>query len=552
MASTSNFADHSPRRRTLYGSASQLAVQLTILPIGVVVLAYLTRRLGPSTYGDYATVMTVLVWVEFALTSLLTRAIIKFVAHAQDALGTAAAMVRASAVLGACSTALVWMLSPWIALALGDQALRPLFALGSLDVALFVIGSAYVAAIAGLGRFGRRAAATSLRWPFRLGLAILLIESGFGVRGALWAVIGASLGEIVICVIACPLPWRRMAPTPRRPFLAEAAPLLGVAMTLRLLDGGDLLMLRWFGATPGEVGSYALAMNLAMLPGLGAAAVCPVLMASIVRLRAAGRERELRQLALSVVQLAAWLIPPTVALCLASHTIVPYCFGSSFEPAARLFQVLLWAGLARMAISVAGVMLAGAGPSSWAWRVSYPLLPLALVGYISLIPRYGALGAAWATALTSLLGVGLSALSLRRRLDARLPSRTGVAVGLSSAIIAGLAGIGAPGGLQALAYVAGEASSRWPPRGSACRAAPPRTCQRRRLHQMSTCSLPSHWTAHRRQVDAVNRRATPRRSRQYSPLAKGPSNPCSAIAADDVRCAMGKASALGKRRTAQS
>jgi O-antigen/teichoic acid export membrane protein len=447
----------SPGRRALWGFASQLAVQISIVPIGAAILLYLTRRLGPSTYGEYATVMIVVVWIEFALGSLLNRAIVKIVSQASAPPDAAAAMVRLAAALGLCAAALLWLLASPIARLMADQSLAPLFALASIDVPLFVGGSAYVAAITGLGWFGRRAIVTSLRWPLRLTLSVLFIESGLGAKGALWAVIGASIGELVACALICPLPlWRRFQ-LPRHLLLGEALPLFGAALSLRVLDGGDLLMLRIFGGTAADSGAYAAAMNLAMLPGLFAVAVGPVLMATMAQLRLTNRTAEIGRLASLVLQIGAWLLPPAVAICLASSAIITYCLGSAFEPATRLFQVLLWAGLARMAISIAGLMLAGGGRSSWAWWASAPLVPLALLGYVALIPLAGPLGAAWATTVASVAGVGLSVRAICRHFNARCPRRTIAAVCVSTLAIATPAGIFSLDGLGAFAYVVGAA-----------------------------------------------------------------------------------------------
>jgi O-antigen/teichoic acid export membrane protein len=450
--------DHSAGRRALCGSAWQLAVQMSIVPVGISILLYLTRRLGPAIYGEYATVMAVVVWIEFALGSLLNRATIKLVADAAEPPEMAAAMVRLATVLGILGTALLWLLAGPIARVLGDTSLAPLFALASVDIALFVTGSAYVAAIAGLGRFGRRAIATSLRWPLRLILSVLFIEAGLGVPGALWAVIGASIGELLVCALCCPLSlWRKLR-VPKHLFLAEAMPLFGAALSLRALDGGDLLMLRIFGASAEESGAYAAAMNLAMLPGMCAAAVGPVLLATMAQLRLARQDAQIGRLGSLVLQIGAWLLPTALAICVASPAIVSYGFGSAFEPAATLFQVLLWAGLARMAISIAGVMLAGGGRSSCAWWVSAPLVPLAMFGYVTLIPLAGTIGAAWATTAASLAGAALSVRALRRQLDARCSRRTIAAVGLCSAVIAAPAGFLPLDGLRAFVYVVGAAA----------------------------------------------------------------------------------------------
>ena len=122
----------------------------TLVPTGIAILLYLTRRLGPATYGQYATVMTVVLWIEMAITSLLNRAIIKLVAQAEMPREAASGMIQRAAAISACGTVLLWLLAGPLSRALGDASLAPLFALASVDIVLFVTGAAYTSAIAGL------------------------------------------------------------------------------------------------------------------------------------------------------------------------------------------------------------------------------------------------------------------------------------------------------------------------------------------------------------------------------------------------------------------
>jgi PST family polysaccharide transporter len=458
MARLTRYIGEAAANRTARDSLLQLAVQVSIVPAGIAILLYLTRRLGPAAYGEYATVMAVIVWIEFVITSLLGRATIKLVAEASRPLAEAAALVRLAGAIGGIGTVFVLLFARQLSNLLGNAELTGLFQLASIDVVLFAAGSAYVAAIAGLGRFGRRAVAMSLRWPLRLALSILLIEMGLGVTGAIWGVIGASIGELVLCAACCPLPIWTVSILPHRLFFAEAMPLFGAAVALRTLDGGDLLMLRALGASSAEAGAYAAAMNLAMLPGMLAMAVGPVLISTIVRLRLANREDEITGLGARILNLSAWTVPPTMAVCLASPTIVSICFGSSFESAAKILQILAWAGLARMVISIASALLVGYGQSSSVWRVCAPVVPLAVLGYAILIPLAGALGAAWATAAASLVGVWFALRAVHRHLSVEWPAQTLVALSLCTAAIAVAGWVWPRGGVAAIAYVVGAAT----------------------------------------------------------------------------------------------
>src|SRR5688572_1675715 len=137
MARLTGYIGEAAANRTARDSAMQLAVQIAIVPAGIAVLLYLTRRLGPAAYGEYATVMAVIVWIEFAITSLLSRATIKLVAEASRPLAEAAALVRLAAAIGGIGTVLVLLFAGPFSSLLGNARLVPLFQWASIDITLF-------------------------------------------------------------------------------------------------------------------------------------------------------------------------------------------------------------------------------------------------------------------------------------------------------------------------------------------------------------------------------------------------------------------------------
>lgn len=442
-----------PARRLLLGATWLLLAQASMVPVGVAVLVYLTRRLGPSQYGQYATVMAVLLWIEFSITALLNRAAVKLVAQSDVPRRTAVSVLRVAFIAGMLGMALLWAVAGPLARALGDIALVGPLRLAAIDVPLFVMASAYLAVAAGLGRFGRRAIASSVRWPLRLGLAVLFIEAGYGLNGAIWAVIGSSIAELLLCLVLCPLPVWTGTGLSRWRLWIETLPLFGSALALRVLDGADLLLLRGFGATASEAGTYAAAMNLTVIPSLTAGAVFPVLMATMVQLRSERRPEENARMGSAVLRIGAWLIPPAAATALAAPALVQVFFGPAYAAAAPLLSILLWAGIARMGITVCAAMLAGAGRSSWTLWVVVPAVMVALIGYVTLIPRAGALGAAWSTAVASVLGVVLSLGLLSHRLNMTISRVTLVWVGATTALAVLLATVWPPFGGWALGYI---------------------------------------------------------------------------------------------------
>ena len=421
-------------QRAFWGATWLLLAQALMLPVGLAVLVYLTRRLGPAIYGQYATVMAVLVWVEFSISALLNRSAVKLVSQSAAPRRAAGSVLRLAVTAGVIGMISLWALAEPLARALGDLTLVGTVRLAAMDVPLFVAATAYLAVIAGLGQFGRRAIASSFRWPLRLGLAIFFIETGYGLQGAIWAVIGSSIAELAACAVLRPLPVWRGEGLSRRLLWAETLPLFGSVVALRVLDGADLLMLRAFGASAAGAGAYAAALNLTVIPGLFAAALFPVLLSTMVQLRSEQRPGEIVRIGSAVLRIGAWFVPLAAAVTLATPVLVQLFFGYAYDEAAPLLGILLWAGIARMTITVCAAMLAGAGRSSWAWWVVAPAVPVAILGYVTLIPRAGALGAAWATTLASALGVALSLVVLGRRLDITISRSTLVWVVLTTTV----------------------------------------------------------------------------------------------------------------------
>jgi O-antigen/teichoic acid export membrane protein len=411
-------------RRTAMGSAWLLLAQGLMLPAGLATLVYLSRTLGPSVYGQYATVMALLVWLEFGLSAILIRSSVKMISQSDDPRGTAAGLLRLAALIGAGGAAALWLTAAPLAGLLGDPALTAPLRLAAADLPLFVLAAIYQSAVTAMGRFGRRALITAFRWPLRLGLAVLFVEMGYGLSGALWAVIGASLAELLAGVCIHPLRiWRARAITGRL-HLVETLPLFASSLALRAMDGADLLLLRGFGADAADAGIYAVSMNLAVIPGLMSMAIYPTLMSTLIRMHRAGREPAARRLCAAVMRAGVWLIPPTAAVTVAAPALVVWCFEEAYAEAGPLLRVLLWGGLARLIIAVGGAMLAGSGRSAWAWWAVAPAVPVALVGYLLLIPRFGPMGAAWSTTLAGAVGVAVTIGFLSQRLGLAPPWRT--------------------------------------------------------------------------------------------------------------------------------
>ena len=70
------------RPHLLLGGARVFLAESLLLPTGLILAAFLARRLGPGGYGLFAVTAAVIAWIEWSLTALFSRASVRFVADA--------------------------------------------------------------------------------------------------------------------------------------------------------------------------------------------------------------------------------------------------------------------------------------------------------------------------------------------------------------------------------------------------------------------------------------------------------------------------------------
>jgi O-antigen/teichoic acid export membrane protein len=387
--------------RMMRGTAFVLMAEALALPTGLVTAGVLTRTLGPHDYGLLTLAATLVAWVQWSITSMLARPTIRFVSQADDPPGVARTVVRLHAVAGLCGLALTVVCAGPAARWLGEPALSGYVMLFGLDVVAFVLAQAHRNVLIGLGRFAARAWASAGRWLARLVLIVALVYAGFGVAGAIWGSIGASLVELAIARWSA-RPLRRPAVRIQlRHWIHYAAPLGAAAVMLRLFEKLDLVLLKGLGATAAEAGIYGAAQNLSTVPGMFALSFSPLLLSSIGLARAAGDHQGATRTARVALRVTIGMAPFLALATVSAPELVRFVFGAGFEAAGPILAILLGSAMALLVISVATAVMTAFDRPLWAPALTLPLVPVALAGHLSMIPRFGAAGAAAVTTLTA-------------------------------------------------------------------------------------------------------------------------------------------------------
>lgn len=401
-------------QRLLKGTASVFLAEALLLPTGLLLAAFLTRRLGPEGYGVFILAITLVVWIELSIASIFSKATIKFIGESQAWQPIATTVVRLYLLSSAGALLVLWLTAAPIARLLDEPVLAHYLRLLALDIPLFSLAHAHRDILVGIGRFNQRALAGAGRWISRLLLVIILVELGLSVSGALLGTIGASLVELLIArVYVRPSLFGRSA-LPARQLWGYAAPLFLSALGVQLLGKMDLWALKALGGTAAQAGIYGAAQNLSLAPGIFALSFSPLLLSALSHALASGNLEMARKLGRSALRLVILLLPLAGMTAGAAPEIVALIFGPVFLPAAPLLALLIFGAVAAVMIWVAVGILTAAGKPGWTFAVTGPLPLLAIGGHLLLIPLLGAIGASVVTTVLAVLGAFAAVLAVYR------------------------------------------------------------------------------------------------------------------------------------------
>jgi O-antigen/teichoic acid export membrane protein/SAM-dependent methyltransferase len=399
---------HRLRQPLLAGFVRVFVAELLVVPTGILTVAFLTRRLGPGGYGLLVIAGTYVDWLEWAVTSSFTRATVKFVSEADDWRPVATAAIRMQFLASVVAGLALFLLARPIGRLMQEPVIEGYLRLYALDLPVFCLAQAHRDVLVGLGYFKERAYASGLRWIARLAIIVALVEAGLSIEGAILGGISSSFVELLVCRRYVRPPLFRRSPFPMKRLWEYVAPLSLFSLCKKLYDKVDLLALKALGASAVVAGHYGGAQSLASLPGLFASALAPLLLSSLGESLKAGRVEHARDKGRRALRAMMWSLPIAGLLAGAGEDLVGTVMGEAFLPSVPLVEILLFASVGLSMISFVTSILIAAGKPGWTLAVTVPLLLVAILGHVLVIPTWGASGAAWVTTVCAFGGAIIS------------------------------------------------------------------------------------------------------------------------------------------------
>ena len=407
---------------------------------GYLAVVVLARELGPSIYGVYGVVMSVLVWLEQSGRSAVPSAVVKLLAasaHHRQALEKTAFALNLG--LHLAFFALLWWAAPWLQawFHLDDGVF--LFRLAALDLPFFGMYTALQAIHQGHRHFVRLGCSQIAYALAKLAGVLLMTRIGVSLELALLINVGSSVVGLLFLWAGThlrrPGPWFDCA----APLVADAVPMGLYSIALLLIGSLNLWLLQIVTPASGGaiVGVFVAALNIARVPAFGLASVCNVLLPSASRAASQGDTALVKRYIHQALRFCLILYIPICLVFMAwSETLMLWVYSNRFAGGGALLSVLLAAeGLGAIHAILASSLMASGKARQMALATGVSIAPL-LLGAFVLVTFHSALGAAVVAVVNRVVGILIFSVLLNRQYGMFVEARSVANMALASACMA--------------------------------------------------------------------------------------------------------------------
>jgi O-antigen/teichoic acid export membrane protein len=288
----------------------------------------------------------------------------------------------------------------WLsAVAFEEPALGPALAIMSLAIVPISIFMIYGQLLKGIKRIGEGVIVLTGLLPVFSVVLILLLVPRWSLNGAVAAYVVAAIATATIGALL----WRRAVEVRRGGFplgdlLRSALPLFVHTCLQMVVQHGALIMLGIWAASE-EVGVFGLAYRTAFLVTYVLIAVNAIAAPKFAAMYHRGDLQTLKRTAQGSTLLMCLAAGPVLAVFLLFPRQVMHIYSAEFSVGGPLLAILAAGQFINVATGSVQQLLMMSGRERWMMRTTAVAAALALALNWALIPRWGAMGAAAATAV---------------------------------------------------------------------------------------------------------------------------------------------------------
>ena len=388
----------------------------------------LARKLGPEDYGTYGMVISVLLWIEQTGRFTIPPAAAKLIPEQHERAGAIQeAALIICLVLFTALGALLWLAATPLAslFDIGDEGAR-LFRVAALDLPIFGAYSVYRGVLQGHHEFLALSISDVIYAAGKLAAVIVLLAS-LTLPGALLTNIAASAAALLYVGLRTPIRVGRPASHIVRLLVRLALPLGVYMLMLQTITNLDLWSLKVFASTDdaATIGRYVAARNLAVVPGVVLMVVSDILLPSLSRALAANDVRASRMYIQGAVRFVSISMAPIVLiLMVGADDFMALLYSGEFRPAGAYVRILVLYAVSLPFVDLFASALSASGKPYRGGVTLLSVIPVIVFLNVVLVGRYGAIGAAYGSALAGGLCTMALGIMVINRFGALMTPRT--------------------------------------------------------------------------------------------------------------------------------
>jgi O-antigen/teichoic acid export membrane protein len=392
------------------GGAIAFALKISNTILGFLNQVILARILGAGGIGEVILAITVVrisaQIAKFGMEETMMKFIPLYVNQKDDSRlkGTIAFTIKFCLLFSVSFALLVLMCSKFISINIfHSEGLLKLMPIVVVAIPAWVIRDVIGGILRGYKDALRALIPEALISPFfRIVIFLILILNGVSSLFAIIAFIAGEILAVITSIIFLQNKIKGLRPVKKqcnnKEILDVAYTIIFTSMSVLLYTQADIWILGMLSSTE-TVGIYGIAAKLALLvyfPMMAFAAIIPPLISSI---HASGNLDELRKM---VSESTRWIlsmsIPIILVLSLEGKYILKYVYGPEFVAGYVPLLILVLGQLIKAGAGLIGVILQMTGEHKIYMKVTIISGILNIILNIVLIPRFGMIGAAIATA----------------------------------------------------------------------------------------------------------------------------------------------------------
>lgn len=422
------------------GSAYIVLSQVVLSLCGYIVNFGLGRYFGPELYGTYGVLVAILLILNLIITYGAIQAISKYVSENRKLDATIKRKaLKLQIVVAIIFFSIFFFGSGIIANLFNDPGLKPYLQVIAVIIPLLSINSVYAGFFNGSHRFKDQANQLIIYSVLRLVLIAVLVLL-FSLMGVVIAIILAQLASLAYGFMFSKPKSKEIYSFKIKKLIYFMLPVTIFTGMFTLMMSLDLFMLKAMSLSSALVGYYNAAAVITRIPYLMLSSLAFVLLPTISSSIAGKTKNKTKKLInRSMRYVLIILVPGTLIASATSKNLVSLFYKSTYLPASQPFSILIF-GVAMLTIFYLNSTIINAA--------GRPKIPMALVIVLSvvcfllnlaLIPVLGAIGAAFATTITALLGVIATSTWIYKKFGAIIRMRSFLKIVLCSLLVYAIA-----------------------------------------------------------------------------------------------------------------